>query len=67
MVTNCGELLSLVRDQDAVFGFDLVCGTPFVVEPSRDDDAVTIKIVFVRFIATVLEGDGDFRGSEISE
>lgn len=38
-----------------------------MVEPSRDDDAVTIKIVFVRFIATVLEGDGDFRGSEISE
>jgi len=63
MITNGGKILSLVRDHGAVLGLDLICGASFGVKLSRDDDAVTINVAFKCFIATILEGDGDFRGS----
>lgn len=67
MITNSRELLSLMRDQGTILGLDLVCGTSFGIEPSRNDDAVTVNIMLVRFVATILEGDRDFRGSGTCE
>ena len=63
VITNCGKFLSLVRDQGTIFGLNLVRGAPFAVKLSRDNDAVAINVVLVCFVATVLEGDSDFRGS----
>ena len=63
MITNGGKVLSLVRDHGTVLGPNLVRGVSFDIKLSRDDDAVTINIVPICFIATVLEGDRDFRGS----
>jgi hypothetical protein len=67
MIANCGKLLSLVRDQGTILGLDLVCGTSFGIEPSRDDDAVTVNVMLVCFVATILEGDRDLRGSGTCE
>jgi hypothetical protein len=64
VVTNCGEFLPLVRDQSAVLGLDLVCRASFGVKLSRDDDAVTINVVLVCFVATVFQGDCDFGSPE---
>jgi len=63
VITNCGKVLSLVRDQGAILGLDLVRGTSFVIKLSRDDNAVAKNVVLVCFVTTILEGDRDFRGS----
>lgn len=67
MITNCGKFFPLVRDKSAVLGLYLVRGGSFGVEPSGDDDAVTINVMLEGFLATILESDGDFRGSEVHE
>ena len=67
MIAYRGKLLSLMRDKGAILGLDLVCGTSFDVESPGDDDTVAINIVFVCFVATILEGNGDFRGSGLYE
>lgn len=59
MVTNRGEFLPLVRDRGAVLGLDLVCGASFGVKPPSDDDAVTINVMLVCFVAAVFQGDCD--------
>jgi len=64
MITNCGKLLSLIRDDTAILSLDLVCGASSDVELSGDDDAVTINVGLVCFVATILEGNRDFRGSD---
>lgn len=63
MVTNRGKLLLLVRDHSAILGPDFVCGASFGVKPPSDDDTVAVNVVFVCFVATIFEGNGDFRGS----
>ena len=63
MIANCRKLLSLVGNEGVVLGLDLIRGGSFEVKSSRDDDLVTINITFVCFVATILEGDGDFRCS----
>lgn len=67
VITNCRKILSLVRDQSTVLGLDLVRGASLAVKPPRDDNAVAINIVLVCFVATVLEGDRDFRSSGVYE
>ena len=63
MVTNRGKLLLLVRDHSAILGPDLVRGASFGVKPPSDDDAVAINVMFVCFVATIFEGNSNFRGS----
>jgi hypothetical protein len=63
MIANCGKLLSLAGNEDVVLGLDLVRRGSFEVEPSRDNNLVTISIMLVCFVATIFEGDGDFRSS----
>lgn len=38
-----------------------------MVEPSGDYDAVSINVMFVCFVATILESNCDFRSSETQE
>ena len=56
-----------MRDHSTILGLDLVRGASFVIKPPRNDDAVPINIVLVRFVATVLEGDCDLGSSEVYE
>ena len=52
-----------MRDHSTILGLDLVRGASFGVKPSSDDDTVAINVVFVCFVATIFESNGDFGGS----
>jgi len=66
VIANRRKFLSLVRDQDIVLGLDLVCRVPFDIESPDDGNGVTIKLVLVRFVAAILEDDGNLRHSAVS-
>ena len=64
MITNCRKFFSLVGNRCAVFGLDLVRGASLGIKPPGDDNTVTIEVALVCFIATILEGNCNFRVSE---
>ena len=64
MIANRRQLLALRRHFRASLALDDVRRAAVLREAARDDDAVAVDVVFISFVALVLERDRHFRRAE---
>ena len=60
VVTDCRQVRSSCANRPQVLTLDLVATASRRREMPRDDDGVAIFVMFIRFLAFVLDHDSDF-------